>query len=480
MAPLSKNASTTAVSSKQETAGEYANSDLKSEPRANDFISPRSVGIKDQLAYFSAMEGKERKNSQHPDQDEQKVNPVGANDEQKSGMLQTLRQRKRNLTLLGSPNRTKLGNPGLPLFSADSGEPGRSSGKLMQMFSWGRSPALLAAKGEDRAAFLMKKRSSLVPAGYENVFTDNTPPLTIASKSEWSLEVVTLLNNGLRHELADMYAILIQMEQRPLTLTIDDMDLFFQWLSVFTLAARAIFDLEEKALYAWIEGKDMQSAEDKKWCEAPQKIKGDLSEGKRMLLKGDILQHLEKLDDSGSDMFFGRPVIEKLGELAESLDAMVKSLCRYLDCKESKLPVIIIQHSLTQKDRKRLETHQWNAIIPLASGDKDFARMIRACITRWMTPAVFSKWRKKWVPSFTKTENGLCRDAYYKKHYRAVKDLADRLLADEEERTRAAEEQGALRARVSAIPDDAHTEHIEFEASEAEQSEGASEKSSMH
>lgn len=479
MAPFSKRASQRTLAPKLDLAGDAGGSDAKAMAE-EDALSPR--GVRERIEFFnrtlddtdiSMQDSLDIARAIKAEQNGDKLDKLADRDEEassptpSSGKLQRfLSRRKSSLSVKGpdSAEMAKLGNPGLPLFSADSGDAsGSKSGKLRSMFSWGRKGSEASGSADaDATGMLAKKVSSLVPAGYENVFTNKSPPLTIAGKGDWALETVAVLNNGVRQELADMYTMLMEMEKRPLTLTIDDMDTFFEWFAVFASITRTIFDLEEKSIYAWIEGKDMQSEEDKKWIEAPQKITKDLSEGKRMKMKGQIIQHLDRLDESGSQMFFGRPVIEKLGDLAQDLDAMVGSIAEYLESKEKHLPVYVKQHSLTEKDRKRCEDLQWREVHEI-SGNPDIGKMVVVCASNWMDRSTLRTWKRKWLSTVSRKEYGEYKSLYHLKHCSAMKEMDRRLEKDEEERNQAAGEQDALRARVSTLPisDEQHAERSE-------------------
>jgi hypothetical protein len=355
-----------------------------------------------------------------------------------------------------------IGNPGLPLFSAESADGGGGAagrggrvneGKLRKMFSWGRGGDAAGDGGAGQppgGGGPAAATSSLVPAGYAAVFADRTPPLTRASgRAQWALKAVAVANNGLRRELADMYKMLGDFERRPLTLTTGDMDIFFSWFATFAAILRALFDLEERCLYAWVEGKDGMSAEDLKWCDSPDRIKGDLSEGRRMRQKGLILQHAASVGEFGSDAFAGRPVAERLGDLAETLDPLVTALVDYLAAKEEQLPGIVREKGLTARDRQRYEANYW-ASVPEVAGGSDLAGLVTVCATRWMGRRARGRWRRQYFTGMSRREYARCQQAYHTVHYSAVKELESRVTADECERLRAAAEHDALRARAAA------------------------------
>lgn len=345
---------------------------------------------------------------------------------------------------------------GISLFSMDSGD----EGNFRKLLSWGRRQGSRNTENEPREEHksqgtgkLFKRTSSMLPPNYSSVFVDRTPALTIVSKrSQWALEIVAMSSNGVRQELRDMYKMLTDMERRPLTLTTDDMDIFLRWFGTFGRVLEILFELEEKCLYAWVEGKDQMSEEDLKWQNPHNTIKGDLSEGRRMKRKGLILQRLITVQRSGSDMFTGRPVAERLPELAVLLDEFVRALLQYLEAKESHLPRVVMDN-LTQKDRRRYEQLYWSSLLRAAGNDRDIANIVTVSITRCMGRRQRSRWRRKYFKGMSRREYALAQKAYFREHYSLIKELEGRVAADEVERIQMAAENAALRARADAVGD---------------------------
>jgi hypothetical protein len=369
-----------------------------------------------------------------------------------------------NLPAASRPDR---GNDGLgpksalaALRTAESGDLGRrKSGTFRKKFSRASSNATDGfgktagniSSDDGKPRLLERVNTSLLPPNHTSLFTDRSPSIRQTSpvKEEWALDAVAFLNNGIRREVCDMYKMLFDMERRLLVLTVDDMRLFFSWYATFLNIVQTIFHLEERSLYAWIEGKDKMTSEARKWDVSENRVKGELSEARRTLRKGEIMVLAGDVDMDGVGEFVGRPIAVGLVGLSKRIDLFVVALLSYIDAKEAVLPDIIMHgRRLKVKDRRYLEDMFWTCLQKEAQSTRDVA-LAAIAVTRWMEKSAFSSWKKKYSPTSTK-QYEIWKTKFLEHHYSAVKEFEARVLPAEMERLKQMEESHRIRAQADA------------------------------
>lgn len=329
-------------------------------------------------------------------------------------------------------------NPGHPLFSVQSNHTERGLAALRNALN---SITSKDANKEEPEDSQLRNLPSLVPPNYKNAFEMREFAYTTNFlRAQWAEELVAVPDNGMREELRDMYSIFADMEQRPTMLTGDDVTIFVEWFGTFLECIEELFYLEEQCLYAWIEGTDLLLAENRKWGTSTGRVKGTLSEAKRIRLKGDILR-------VGNDisvcvkLFERRPIAEVLPTLAAVVTRFVDQLVTYLDLKKDLLPPIIHKY-LHQKDRARFERSYW-----------DTARTLRhhectiVLATRWMDRKQIRRWKGKYFGP-RKGLYGKWKTLFLDNHYAVVTEFAGRVLTSEKERLKQMEDNRAARAMM--------------------------------
>lgn len=346
-----------------------------------------------------------------------------------------------------SPSTDKdEGDPSHPIFtvrSTDTEE--RKLTVFRKMFSFNTDSA--SRKDNDSAQpDMMKKRSSLVPPNYVSIFTKRHFPLTRTSnKSEWAEQLISVPNNGIRSELADMYQIFEQMEKRPLVLTSDDVNLFYDWFNIFLLIVEEMFLLEETCLYAWIEKADELSAEDRKWEASPHRLTGELSEARRLKQKGKILKLGSEIRAYGQH-FYGRPVLQSLPGLAAIVEQFTDELIAYLDLKKLILPGCI-KARLSHKDRARFEKNYW-----LTTRRMEMPAYTVIASTRWMDRQEVRRWKAKWFAGPGKGIYGKWKKVFDKKHREIIDEFKRRVEESQQERDTQVMMHEMTLARVAETP----------------------------
>jgi hypothetical protein len=351
-----------------------------------------------------------------------------------------------------------LANPGLALFSINSQDAPGGDRKLRKMFSWGRQEAA-SNMGSCAGASHDEEENEKTPLSVQQQPTFVSPIVKLTyvrSRAEWALEMVALVNNGIRAEISDLSKMWAAMEKWPLMLTTNDMSVFFAWFGTFASIVRTLFELEERCLFAWIEGKDMMTSEERKWDATSGRIKGVLSEGRRVLRKGTIVGLLDGVEMYTAETFAGRPVAERLPQLAHLANELVESLLDYLALKEELLPEVIVSSGLKLKDRKRFERHMWSEIHKVfppgasaASISPVHAGLILVAATRWMSGPARRRWQRKYQPGSAR-EYGEWSELFFTSHCVAVVELERRVAEAEEERVRQALENSNVHARAVA------------------------------
>lgn len=256
------------------------------------------------------------------------------------------------------------------------------------------------------------------------------PPIEIVRadpRKQWSLHTISIPDNGLKNQIIDMYTILADMEQRPMHLTMPDIDLFYAWFRIFYSIMEEIFFLEESCLYSWMEGTDNLSEEKRKWGTPTHKITGPLSEVKRVKCKGDILR-LAREVRLCKDQFGGKPILQTLPEMANAIKEFVTQLISYLDKKKTHLPECINKR-LKIHDRSRYEKHYWNS----ARKTESPAYLVIA-ITSWMNRRERRRWKSKYFLVKGKGIYGKWNKVYLSKYYEIVLEFSRRVTEAEAER----------------------------------------------
>ena len=353
---------------------------------------------------------------------------------------------------------TSINNPGPYLFDVRSSD--TNSGKLnlfRRIFS--SSDDRLSPRASDSDA-LAQRRSSLVPPNYTPMF--KMPQIDIVHadpKKEWALHTISVADNGLRNQIRHMYNILKLVEDRPMDLTMDDVDLFYKWFDRFYTVMVETFALEESCLYAWIEQVDILSAEQRKWRPSPSPLSGPLSEPKRILNKGDILRlardvihYREKLG--------GAPVCQSLPELAYIIGVFATHLLAYLDIKKCHLPSVISE-KMDIKDRRRFEKQYWNA-----ARHSDIASYLVVALTYWMSKKEVRYWKSKCYLVSGKGQYGKWSNSFRKQYDDIIGEFSRRVIAAEGERHKQGLLNEMARARAVRPPRDDDQETVKADEAE--------------
>lgn len=305
------------------------------------------------------------------------------------------------------------------------------------------SPARNKQKSNAENEMLLQKRSSLVPPNYQPIFRQRQFPLqTNWSSSQWAEELISLPDNAVRKELTDMYSIFDSMDNMPLMLTIQEIDLFKEWFRTFEVILQNLFDLEEQSLYEWIEGTDKMSAEEKKWDSPPAKITGELSEGKRLRKKGEIIQQASEIGAICSN-FQGRPILQGLPDLAKCIHPFVEHLLDYMELKQRLLPGYIYKQ-LRRKERARYERRFWSCLLRY----EQCAETV-AAVTTWMERATKRKLKVKWLGGIR--GSFAWERLFFEKHQICVVEFAQRVAESQLEREKQMEMNEIARARVRQL-----------------------------
>lgn len=364
-----------------------------------------------------------------------------------------------------------LANPGLALFSKNmSGDAGGDE-RLSKMFSWGQeNPSYRDTFGSGQTSagrvlmtsdgVLIKKVSSIGHRG--SVFFDRSAQLRYTQPNgSWALELVALINNGIRLELRDMYKMFACIEQCSLMLTAQDMDEFFKWYQQFADMLSTVMEAEETGLYAWIQRKDQMSREARKWDDPNRKIQGELSEGRRMRTKGQIMLMAGQVTQYGADAFVGRPVAEALPGLARRIDDFVQPLLEYFVDKECILPKAITENShLTVKDRVKCEEKTWAHILknPIGETPGEFGIVMG---TRWMDKTTLRKWKRKYFKAGGRREYERWSQKYQSSHVNIVSRLERKVAdAERERKAQVAESASAIERARRANSGDGYVEEV--------------------
>ena len=247
-----------------------------------------------------------------------------------------------------------------------------------------------------------------------------------------------------------MYAMFENMERRPLMLSTDDIDLFYEWFAAFYAILDQCFYLEEKCLYAWIEGADQLSEEERKWNPAPNKIEGSLSPAARTKRRGEILR-LGFDIRSYRSRFEGRPVLQTLPALADAVDRFVNELVVYLDMKKDLLPSHI-SSNFNVKHRTKFEKNYWST-----AKNMEGPALTIVAATRWMNRRQLRRLKAKYFPS-GKYVYSKWNATYFTTHRAIIVEFENRVTQSEAERENQVMLNNMARARAVTDVTDETTE----------------------
>lgn len=297
---------------------------------------------------------------------------------------------------------------------------------------------------------LVKKASLLVPPNYVKAFISDPhlPYLTLPLSVDWADEIALLFDNGLRQELLDMYEIFVYMEQRPLMLSTPDIVRFNTWFSTFFALLSTLFELEERALFPWVEGVDRLDRAAQVWDSARGRVCSQLNEVRRARMKADVMRLANEITRCET-MFAGRPVAPVLPELAGLVDEFVHHLLAYLEVKRASLAACI-RGLLSQRDVGRF----YKSFFEL-SERMDWGGCTVVMMTRWMPRRAAARWRKRRMSMRARKLYVSWEERFVVEHSNAVTEFQELVRVSEEERVRQAEEHGAALARAQepVLPD---------------------------
>ena len=302
------------------------------------------------------------------------------------------------------------------------------------------------------------RRSALVPPNYTPIFRSFTPEkIILPTRNQWAESIISSTSdNAIRILLNDLYSILADVEQRPLMLSTDDIDIFYHWFDIFHGILEQLFHLDETCLFAWIEGADLQSAEQKKWIDPPGKLGGELSEGRRKRRVGEILKMFQSVGACRS-RFPGRPVLQTLPVLAKVLHPLIDEILGYLDMKSNRLPEIMYG-KLNQKDVLRFEKDYWTCAFNLSNPGYTIIAAVR-----WMSPRMVRQWKVRCCPKNKRAKFAQWEKVFEEQFSDAVGEFRNRVAVAELERENQVKFSRMLRERaiescdLSAIEHDLNT-----------------------
>lgn len=346
-----------------------------------------------------------------------------------------------------------------PSTPSSQAESTRAPGFLRRIMSLGSRDAP-SSRGSSRGTAdenpLVKKASSLVPPNYTPAFKPRVFEPHQAY-NDWAEQVVAFSDNGLRAELADMYAIFASMEQRPLMLDSSDADLFLRWFRTFFAVLAEIFDLEEQVLYVWVEGVDTLPKEKRGWETSRGRVCRELSDVRRSRMKAEIMRIGNDIVH-GDELFDGRPVAQALPALATIVEDFVNGLEEYLDVKKHVLPACI-RSLLSQRDAGRFYRNFWETALTLKQ-----AQFTIVAATRWMDGRAAAKFRKKRMSSQVRRMYDAWVSTFSEQHSGVVREFEERVRVSEAERVKQAELHGAALARAQDLHDAQPSEYTGSEA----------------
>lgn len=298
------------------------------------------------------------------------------------------------------------------------------------------------------------RRFALVPPNYTPIFHSFTPgKIILPTRHQWVESIISFTSdNAIRMLLNDLYSILANMEQRPLMLSIDDIDLFYHWFDIFHGILEQLFHLDESCLFAWVEGADLQSEEQKKWIDPPYKLGGELSEGRRKRRVGEILRMFQTVGDCRS-RFPGRPVLQTLPILAKVLHPLIEEIVGYLNMKSNQLPEIVYG-KLKQKDSLRFEKDYWTCAFNLLNPGYTVVATVR-----WMSPRLVRQWKGRCCPKNKRAKFVQWEKAFQEQFADAVGEFKNRVAVAELERENQVKFSRMLRERAIESCDISAIEH---------------------
>lgn len=193
------------------------------------------------------------------------------------------------------------------------------------------------------------------------------PVLCLAPVGEnWALDVFSLLHNGIRREMMDLYFILGEMRKMYLGLREDDISMFFDWFELFGSFLLDYFAVEEDVIYPWIEAKGAN-------------LKGELGIRSRMQMRGKVGHVMFRMQDARENAFQYLNYSEQYKKLLEFIDSFSSKLLDYFTAEELDLPPIISKY-YKPSDKKKVDKDIYKFLIE--QGRYPWAYV--CILTRWM------------------------------------------------------------------------------------------------
>lgn len=149
--------------------------------------------------------------------------------------------------------------------------------------------------------------------------------------TDWALDIFALPQNAIRHEVDNLYTILMAIAQKKQMLTMKDLDRLTLWLTMFRSFVEKYLDLQEMLIYPWIERES-------------KPIVGDLSRQKRGEARNNIFKLLQIVYDTPkmAPGKYPRPLLWYFyPELRKNVDKLVSALLTHLATIENTLPQLL-------------------------------------------------------------------------------------------------------------------------------------------
>lgn len=187
----------------------------------------------------------------------------------------------------------------------------------------------------------------------------------------WAMDSFALIQNAIKAEIRDLYEIANSMQRRKVLLTMNHIDLFYDWWSDFEEFVLTAMNIEEEVYFPWVGSKDY--------------LRGPFKKSERMRVNGTTRKTIENISGYKEKFLPYLPVGERLDGLLVQLGEF-DELLKHYDAITAALPGYL-QTLFKQKEK---ESSTKDIIAAFRASDGYNRNLV--LLARWMPDRVMRRW----------------------------------------------------------------------------------------